>query len=165
MDQQFDQGQPGPFELAFAMSLVGTSPTMSLKVLPEMPSNSPPKRISLARIASAVAFSPWTRSVTALASALCAARRSGFSACCCFQRLDFFRGEKGEIFQIADDVAVIGADPELVEAIDAGFLGIEPDRAGFGLAEFGAVGIGDQRQGEAEDVSRRVSCGRDRCRR
>lgn len=29
-------------------------------------------------------------------------------------------------------------------------LGVQPDRAGFGLAELGAVGLGDQREGQAE---------------
>jgi len=64
---------------------------------------------------------------------------------------DFVAAQEGEVFEVADDVAVVGADPELVEAIDAGAGGVEPDGAGDGFAELGAVGVGDEGQGEAED--------------
>ena len=56
------------------------------------------------------------------------------------QRGDFLLTEKGEELQVTHHVAVVGANPELVEAIDAGFGGVQPDGAGGGFAEFGAVG-------------------------
>ena len=72
----------------------------------------------------------------------------GFAGVLGGQRGDFFPAEKGEIIQVTQHVAVVGADPELVEAIDAGFGGVHPDGAGGGLAEFGAVGVGDERHGQ-----------------
>ena len=75
--------------------------------------------------------------------------RAGIFRVLLFQRFDFFLRQKREEFQVADDVAVVGVDPELVEAIDAGAFRIEPDGAGFGLAEFRAVGVGDERQRQA----------------
>ena len=68
-----------------------------------------------------------------------------------FQRGNFVLRQEREVFQVADHVAVVGVDPELVEVIDAGAFRIEPDGAGFGLAELGAVGVGDERQREAVD--------------
>jgi hypothetical protein len=64
------------------------------------------------------------------------------------------------------DVGVAGVQPELVEGVRRGLLRVEPDGAGFGLAELGAVGLGDQRQGQAEDVflvqaARQVGAGDD----
>ena len=82
-----------------------------------------------------------------------------------FKRLNFFPRQKREVFQIADDIAVVGVDPELVEAIDARAFRVEPDGAGLGLAEFRAVGVRDERQREAEDRFCRVSSGINQCRR
>src|SRR5439155_21699550 len=59
--------------------------------------------------------------------------------------------KKSEKLQITGDVAVVGANPELVELIDAGPARIQPDGARLGLAELGSVGLGDERQGEAID--------------
>ena len=50
-------GRPSPSSLAFSISTVGTSPTISLKVLSAMPSRPPPNRILLACCASSVAVS------------------------------------------------------------------------------------------------------------
>jgi hypothetical protein len=62
---------------------------------------------------------------------------------------DGFLIEEGKELEVADDVAIVGIDPELVEAVDAGFLGVEPDGAADGFAEFTAVGIGDEGEDEA----------------
>ena len=144
-------GLPAPSSLPLSISLVGTSPTISLKVVSEMPASSPPKSISLARIASAVASGPWIKSVTALANALCAARAPAFSSAAFPARRSRPGRQESEVLQVADDVAVVGANPELVELIDAGPGRIEPDGAGDGLAELRAVGVGDERQGQAID--------------
>src|SRR5690349_3735312 len=50
---------------------------------------------------------------------------------------------------MANHIAIIRADPELVKLIDTRAPGIEPDRSGLGFAEFSAVGLGDERQGQA----------------
>jgi hypothetical protein len=63
-----------------------------------------------------------------------------------FESRDFVAGEEGEIFQVADDVAVVGVDPILIKLVDAGPFRIEPDGAGYGLADFGAVRTQDQRK-------------------
>ena len=68
------------------------------------------------------------------------------------QRGDLVFAEKGEKIQVAHHVAVVGADPELVEAIDAGFAGVHPDGPGRGLAEFRAVAVENERQGEAKNM-------------
>ena len=52
-----------------------------------------------------------------------------------FQRGNFLLGQEREELQVADDVAVVSANPKLVELIDAGPARIEPHRAGLGLAE------------------------------
>ena len=91
--------------------------------------------------------------------------RAGVFGVLLFQRFNFFLRQKREIFQIADDVAVIGVDPELVKLIDAGAFRIEPDGAGFGLAEFRAVGVGDERQREAENRFAQFFAASDQCRR
>src|SRR5580693_7295766 len=65
------------------------------------------------------------------------------------QRLDFLARKKREIFQVLDDIAVIGVDPELVKAIHTGPLRIKPDRASHRFPELRAIRIGDERQREA----------------
>ncbi|MNV72818.1 hypothetical protein D3C71_1659330 [compost metagenome] len=69
-----------------------------------------------------------------------------------FQRVDFGQIHKGEELQEAVHVGVGGVDPELVELVRAGFFRCQPDCATFGLAEFGAIGFGDQRHGQAEHL-------------
>lgn len=66
-----------------------------------------------------------------------------------FERGDFVSGEEREEFEVADDVAVVGLDPELVELVDAGAARVEPDGAALGFSEFGAVGFGDERECQA----------------
>ena len=51
-----------------------------------------------------------------------------------------------EHLEVAADVPVVGVEPELVEGVGTGHLGIEPDGPTLGLAEFGAVRLGDQRR-------------------
>ena len=56
-------------------------------------------------------------------------------------------------YLVADNHGILGLDPELVEFIDARALRIEPDGHRSPVAELGAVGLGDERQREAEDVA------------
>ena len=57
--------------------------------------------------------------------------------------------EEGEQLEVALDVAVVGIEPELVEVVGAGALGVEPDVAGLALAELGARGGRDERKDQA----------------
>ena len=66
-----------------------------------------------------------------------------------FQLGDAFLRQKREVLEVTRHIAVVGANPELVKLVDARASRIEPHCARLGLAEFGAVGIGDERQGEA----------------
>ena len=75
------------------------------------------------------------------------------------QCIDFFAGQEGEVFEVADHVAVVCVDPELVEAVDARLGRIEPDGAFLGLAELGAVRVCDERQGQSPDVSGKLFAG------
>src|SRR3954463_9332492 len=59
--------------------------------------------------------------------------------------LDLLPRQERELAQVPAHVAVVGADPELEELVRTGALRIEPDRSAFGLAELGAVGLGDER--------------------
>src|SRR5438876_444277 len=52
--------------------------------------------------------------------------------------------EERELAQEAARVAVVGANPELEELVGAGLGRVEPQRAPLGLAELGAVGLGDE---------------------
>src|SRR5205814_10191004 len=69
-----------------------------------------------------------------------------------FQSGDLLLRQEGEEFEIANHVAVIDSNPKLVEAIDAGLARVDPDCARDRLAEFASIGIGDQRQSQAEDM-------------
>ena len=51
----------------------------------------------------------------------------------------------------AHHVGVVGLQPELVEGVGAEHLGVEPHGPALGLAELGAVGLGDQRVGHDVD--------------
>src|SRR4030095_11831829 len=51
-----------------------------------------------------------------------------------------------------DNISVVRANPELVEAIDAGLLGIDPNRTLFCLPELASIGIGDEWMGKAKDI-------------
>src|SRR5262249_27021608 len=68
-----------------------------------------------------------------------------------FQAGDFVPGQEREVFQVTDHITVIRLNPELIELVNAGAFGIEPDGARLGLAKFGAVGLGDERQREAKN--------------
>ena len=85
--------------------------------------------------AGAHGFRAWRRAVNQIGRGFgqCLVRdaRAGIFGVLLLQRLDFFARQEREEFQVADDVAVVGVDPELVEAIDAGAFRIEPDRAGL----------------------------------
>ena len=66
-----------------------------------------------------------------------------------FQLGDAFLRQKREVLEVTHHIAVVGANPELVKLVDARASRIEPHCARLSLAEFRAVGIGDERQGEA----------------
>jgi len=51
---------------------------------------------------------------------------------------------------------LVRVDPVLVKAVNARAFWIQPDGAGLGLAEFGAIGVGDERQREAENRFRQL---------
>src|ERR1035441_9931234 len=67
--------------------------------------------------------------------------------------------QEREKLQVTNDITVVRIDPILVEAIDTGATGIEPDSAGDGLSELGAVGIHDERQGQAIDGASELPAG------
>jgi len=69
-----------------------------------------------------------------------------------FDLVDAVDRQKSEKTHELVDIGVAGVEPELVEGVGRGFFRVEPDGAGFGFAKLGAVGLGDQRQGQAEDV-------------
>ena len=95
------------------------------------------KSTAAARSARATWSSPWTSAVTcagqrALRRALLRTR-GGLR-----QRLDLVTGQEREVLQVPNHVAVVGVQPELIEAERRGQRRIEPDRARFGLAELHA---------------------------
>ena len=145
-DQRFQQRQPGPSSLARSSGLDGASFTMSSKSAPRPLPNL--RRIGFRWRASPrpSRSSPWTSSVTAFASALCAARASGFSLVLLLEGLDLRAVKKGKVLQIPNHVTVIGSNPELVKPVDAGPAVIQPHCPLFRFAELGAIGISDQRQ-------------------
>jgi hypothetical protein len=65
---------------------------------------------------------------------------------------DFCHRQEAEVAQELVHVGIGGAQPELVEGVGRGFARIQPDGAGFGFAELGAIGLGDQRHGQAEHL-------------
>ena len=68
------------------------------------------------------------------------------------ERVDFLLVEDGEYLDVFRSVVVAYVEPELVELVGGGALGVEPDVAALGLAELAAVGLGDQRACEGESV-------------
>ena len=66
--------------------------------------------------------------------------------------VDFLLVEDGEYLDVFLGVGVAHVEPELVELVGGGALGVEPYVAALGLAELAAVGLGDQRAGEGESV-------------
>ena len=63
---------------------------------------------------------------------------SGSAACSAIVAAIRLEREESEQLEVALDVAVVGVEPELVEVVRAGALGVEPDVAAFALAELGA---------------------------
>src|ERR1019366_2840148 len=57
-------------------------------------------------------------------------------------------GQEGEVAEVLADHLVLAPEEELVELVGTGPLGVEPHRAGLGLAELGAVGLEHQRRGQ-----------------
>ena len=66
--------------------------------------------------------------------------------------LDLVERQHREQFQETADVGVLGVAPVLPVFVGAHQVGIEPHRAGRGLAHLGARGGGDQRRGEREEL-------------
>ncbi len=64
------------------------------------------------------------------------------------QLLDLRLRAEAEDPQEVGNVPVVRVQPELVEGVRGGQLGVEPDRAGLRLAELGAVRLDDQRRGQ-----------------
>ena len=91
--------------------------------------------------------------------------RLGAGAVGDFEGLNFRLVEKGEEFEELDDIAVIDADPELVEAVDGGAFGVEPDGSRDSFAELGAIGIGEEGECEPVGFTGVFFCGRGRYRR
>ena len=61
-----------------------------------------------------------------------------------YEGLYLVDGEECEYLDVAFGVGVGCVEPELVELVWACLVGVEPDVAAFGLAEFTAVGFGDE---------------------
>jgi hypothetical protein len=66
---------------------------------------------------------------------------------------DLLERQEGEELQVALDVPVVGVEPELIEMVGAGPLGIEPDVPRLTLAELGPARGGDQGEDEAVDLT------------
>ena len=58
----------------------------------------------------------------------------------------------GEEIQEAADIGVLGVAPILPIVVGAHLIGVEPHRAGGGLAHLGARRRGDQRRGQREKL-------------
>ena len=165
-DQRLRQRRARAFEFGFAPHRASAlRPTISLKVLSAMPSRPPPNK----NLAGAHGLGGGALAVNQIGHGpgqrLVGGARFGLGLMLRGQRGDFLFAQKGEKIQVTHHVAVVGANPELVEAIDAGFAGVHPDGAGGGFAEFGAVAVENQRQGQAEDVRAQLFCGSIPCRR
>ncbi|MNJ39095.1 hypothetical protein D3C77_339600 [compost metagenome] len=61
------------------------------------------------------------------------------------QRVDRLFIQEREVFQVLDDIAVIGIRPELVELVWRRFLRIEPNRAASRLTKLRTVGLQHKR--------------------
>ena len=85
---------PAPSSFDFSISFVGTSPTISLKVLSAIPFKSPPNRISLARIASVVASVAVDQVGHSFGQSLVRFTRAGIFRVFLFQRFDFLLSTK-----------------------------------------------------------------------
>ena len=59
--------------------------------------------------------------------------------------IEFFRHNKGEVFEVILKCFVGLVEPELIEVENAGFVGIEPDGITFGFAEFAAGNLIDDK--------------------
>ena len=64
------------------------------------------------------------------------------------QSLNLLAPEEGEDADVAGGVDIGAVEPELVELVWRCALGVEPHVSALGLAELGAVGLGDERAGE-----------------
>ena len=65
------------------------------------------------------------------------------------ERLDGIALERGEYLDVLLGFFVAHVEPELVEGVRRGAVAVEPDVAALGLAKLLAVGLGDERAGEA----------------
>ena len=68
------------------------------------------------------------------------------------QARDLIERQHGEQLEEARHVAVLGVAPVLPVVIRRDHIGVEPDRAGGGLAHLGAGGSRDQRRGQREQL-------------
>ena len=93
---------------------------------------------------------PWSIAVASVASAILASLIA--APCKCFERVDLVERQIGEQFEEPADIGVGGVAPELPIIVGAQLVGVEPHRAARGLAHLAAVGGGDQRRGQAEQL-------------
>ena len=70
--------------------------------------------------------------------------------------------ERSEYLDVAFGILVAHVEPELVEAVGRGALGVEPDVAALGLAELLAVALGDERTGKGEGLDVVAQCAADK---
>ena len=125
----------------------------------------PPKSTSAACSAAGGRPRPWTRVVSSGPAPAGPTRRSG--ACWCSATIvgTSSTGSSGELEQEALDVAVVGVCTSTGRTGTATSCRVEPHRAVAGLAELGAVGLGQQRASQAVDGRRPAGAGSGRCRR
>ncbi len=64
-----------------------------------------------------------------------------------------FAAQGGENLDVFFGVGVADVQPELIELIGRRVAAVEPDVAALGLAEFAAVGLGDQRAGQGKRLA------------
>ena len=77
-----------------------------------------------------------------------------------FERRDLVLRQEGEVTQEPRHIGVGLVDPELVKLVGGRPLRVKPHVAGFGLAELRAVGLGDQRQRDAEGLALAQAAGK-----
>ena len=85
-----------------------------------------------------------------LGEALLQRTQAGILLLLCHEVGNLVLGQVGEYLDVACSVLVAHIEPELIELVGRGALGIEPHITTLGLAELGAVGLGDERAGDGE---------------
>ena len=152
--QGVDQGQAGRSARGEGMSELGASSVTARSISSLSPAMSSLNRAAEASSHLATSASPCTSATTERARAFWAARRSGCSAVSASRAVMSAWAKKVNYRRYGAHVGIFGVEEELVEREGAGARRIEPDRPGLGLAELGAVGLEQQRRGEAVGLVR-----------